>query len=165
MPWVDAASVEMHLTVIRAFRVLNAVAWRQIASLGLGHSLNSARCTVLRILYFAEDGRLPPIEISREMGVSRTNITNLIDGLEKEGLVVRAGSVEDRRVFYAQLTPAGEEVCATMLPVMARFIQETCSDFSLAEKRTMTKLLLRFQRNVAAYCQDNLVVDASFGYE
>src|SRR3990172_4767529 len=162
MPWVDAASVEMHLALVRAYRVLNAVATRQIESLHLGAGLTSARCTVLRILYFAEGSRLAPIEISREMGVGPTNMTGLLDGLERHGLVIRIDSSADRRVCFAELTPAGHDLCSAMLPPMTRFIQKTCASFSLPDKRTLKDLLLRFQQDVAGYYPDGLVVDTSF---
>ena len=87
-------------------------------------------------------------QISRELGVSRTNITNLIDGLERDGLVRRVANPADRRVSHAQLTPEGERLCAYILPVMTRYMEETCDIFDDQEKAQLKSYLRRYRRNI-----------------
>src|SRR3990172_7637601 len=111
LAWADVDAIEINLSLLRTYRVLTAAVGHEIGSIGLSHIMSGARFTLLRTLYFAKDTPLPQNEISRRMGVSRTNITNLIDGLERDGLVTRVTSASDRRVSYAQLTPEGERVC------------------------------------------------------
>jgi MarR family 2-MHQ and catechol resistance regulon transcriptional repressor len=149
LPWADEEAVLVHLSLVRARRVMSAVVPRYIESLKLGVNLSSARFNLLLTLFFSHDRRLAQNRISREMEVSRTNITNLIDGLVKDNLVTRVTSPVDRRVSYAQLTERGEELCNQLLPPMTQFMMNTCESLSDEEKRTLSSLLYRFQRDMA----------------
>lgn len=57
-------------------------------------------------------GRLGAMPVSRfgaELGIPRSTITNLVDRLEKAGLVERAPDPLDRRVTLVRLTSAGNQ--------------------------------------------------------
>jgi DNA-binding MarR family transcriptional regulator len=55
------------------------------------------------------DDALALSELAEMQSCVRSNITQLVDRLEREGLVRRVDDSEDRRVVRAELTPAGEE--------------------------------------------------------
>ena len=156
LPWADAEAIEINLSLLRANCVLTAAVSRQIEGLNLGVSLSGARFTLLRTLYFAKGDPLPQNEISRRMGVSRTNITNLIDGLERDGLVTRVTSPADRRVSYARLTPAGEDACTVVLPVLTQLMGDACRNFSDEEKSQFLDFLTRIQYDI----EDRFLIDA-----
>jgi DNA-binding MarR family transcriptional regulator len=149
LPWVDPNAIEATLALLRANRMHRTAAGRQIEAMDLPVSMTGARFTLLLILYFARSSLLAQNEISRELSVSRTNITNLIDGLERDGLVARVPNPADRRVSYAQLTPAGEKLCVQLLPEMARLMEDALRDFSADEKTLFKQFLYRMQRNIA----------------
>lgn len=149
-PGTDVDAIEVVLAMLRAVRVHRTAVGRQIEALGLGVNMSGARFTLLITLYFARENLLAQNEISRELNVSRTNITNLIDGLERDGLVERVASPADRRVSYARLTPAGEALCMRLLPVMAAYMQEATQDFTPEEKRQFKDFLYRVQRNIVS---------------
>jgi DNA-binding MarR family transcriptional regulator len=100
-------------------------------------------------LYFSRDNLLPQNKISRELNVSRTNVTNLIDGLERDGLVERVPSPMDRRVSYAKLTEAGHELCGKLMPPLTRLTEDATRDFTREEKAQFKAFLYRLQRNIA----------------
>jgi MarR family 2-MHQ and catechol resistance regulon transcriptional repressor len=160
LAWADEEAILVNLTMARARRVVSAVMPRYIDSLKLGVSLSSARFNLLLTLYFAHDRRLAQNRISREMEVSRTNITNLIDGLVKDGLVTRVTSPVDRRVSYAQLTEKGEELCANLLPPMTQLMMDACENFTDEEKRTLSTLLYRYQQDLSNRYLDGETVEA-----
>src|SRR5688500_20152775 len=81
---------------------------RMMDQLELDVSMTGARYTLLLTLFFARDNLLAQNEISRELSVSRTNITNPIDGLERDGLLPRGPNPADRRGSHAQLTQPGD---------------------------------------------------------
>jgi DNA-binding MarR family transcriptional regulator len=149
LPWADSETIEAILALIRLNRMHRVAAGRHIESLELGVGMTGARFTLLLTLYFAHDNLLAQNEISRELSVSRTNITNLIDGLEKDGLVERVPNPADRRVSYARLTGAGKQLCLTVLPDMTQFMQNHLDGFSPEETRQLKAYLYRIQRNVA----------------
>jgi MarR family 2-MHQ and catechol resistance regulon transcriptional repressor len=70
-------------------------------------------------------------------------VTNLVDGLERGGLVQRVGSPDDRRVSIARLTEKGEETFNTVLPIMSERMTEACAGFTDEEKDLLLQLLQR----------------------
>lgn len=67
--------------------------------------LTPARMRLL--LYLQEKGRQPMRALKEHLGTSATNITGLVDGLEKDGLVTRVAAPNDRRVTLIELTAEG----------------------------------------------------------
>jgi DNA-binding MarR family transcriptional regulator len=63
----------------------------------------------LLVLSRAESGRLKRVELARNLMLTPSGITRLLQGLEDAGLVERASCATDLRVTYAQLTDAGRE--------------------------------------------------------
>jgi len=149
LPWANAETIETTLALVRLQRMHRIAAGRHIESLELGVSMTGARFTLLLTLYFAHDHLLAQNEISRALSVSRTNITNLIDGLEKDGLVERVPNPADRRVSYARLTQAGTELCLGVLPDMTQFMLDNLDGFTPEETREFKEYLYRVQRNLA----------------
>jgi DNA-binding MarR family transcriptional regulator len=85
------------------------------------------------------------------MGTSPPNVTQLLDALERDGLVERVINAENRRVTYARLTAKGEAMCAEMVPDMVRFMDETMDGLSKQEKQQLTGLLIRLRHNFDRY--------------
>jgi DNA-binding MarR family transcriptional regulator len=151
LTWADPESIETTLALVRLQRMNRIAAGRQLESLELPVNLTGARFTLLLTLYFARDNLLAQNEISRELSVSRTNITNLIDGLERDGLVERVPNPADRRVSYARLTEDGKHACLAVLPDMARLMLDHLDGFSAEEIRQFKEYLYRVQRNLALH--------------
>ena len=137
----DSMSIAIILTLWQANHVQMLKNHRAFYSLGLPTSLSGSRLTILRTLYFAPEKRMTMGAISKATGISPTMVTNLVEGLARSRLVLRAGSAEDRRVSIAQLTDAGEEAFHRILPVMGARMAEACKDFTEEEKQQVLALL------------------------
>ena len=74
------------------------------------HGLTFARYEALMLLYFSRSGSLPLGKIGARLQVHPTSVTNLIDGLEKQGLAGRSPHPSDRRTTLAAITAAGQEM-------------------------------------------------------
>jgi DNA-binding MarR family transcriptional regulator len=129
-------------------RVHSVAIERYLGALDQPKPISSARHTVLRTLYFADGYRLTQNELSREVGVSRTNITNLIDSLERDGLVTRAANPADRRTNYVQLTEAGFGFCSTFIPAVAEFMASMFADLREPELAQFKQLLARVREGM-----------------
>lgn len=128
-------------------RALNAyiVLMRAASSLGARvceglkkHSLTTAQFGALEALLHL--GELTQSELARKLLVTGGNITQLIDGLERRGLVTRDRSTEDRRVIKLALTSAGEELIRKVMPEHVGRIVEELSVLSAAEQAELRKL-------------------------
>jgi DNA-binding MarR family transcriptional regulator len=73
------------------------------------HGLSESRLRVLMALYFSPERRRPLRELAEVLGVVPRTVTDLVDVLERDGLIRRIHDTADRRSIHAQLTDAGAE--------------------------------------------------------
>ena len=92
------------------------------------------------------DRRRGPVVMSRlseRLKVTSSNLTGVVDRLERKGLVQRFRSKEDRRVQHIEMTPAGrishEEIAADNLLWVTRAFTELTDE----EVSQLQKLLLK----------------------
>ena len=86
-------------------------AYRQLFN---AHGLTEQQWRVLRVLW--EQPSLSSIDISRRTLIQPNSLVGLLERLEKRGYVARVRSIEDRRIVYAKLTPAGRELGVAIAP-------------------------------------------------
>jgi DNA-binding MarR family transcriptional regulator len=80
--------------------------------------LSLAKLAVLHFLAEADDA-LPLSDLAARQHCVRSNITQLVDRLEKDGLVRRRAAADDRRSVLAELTPAGQQAHAKGVRALA----------------------------------------------
>jgi DNA-binding MarR family transcriptional regulator len=90
--------------VLQAASILAKRLEEALATVGL----SMAKYGVLAQMAESDDA-LALSDLAEVQSCVRSNITQLVDRLEREGLVRRVDDSEDRRVVRAELTPAGEE--------------------------------------------------------
>jgi DNA-binding MarR family transcriptional regulator len=111
------------------------------STLALPGKISGPRLRVLKALM--EGGSLRMGDLAVQLGVKPRTITDLVDGLEREGLVVRRPDASDRRVTRLELTP---ELRQRWEPLRERFEEigeEVLSPLGVAERRQLLDLLLR----------------------
>jgi DNA-binding MarR family transcriptional regulator len=99
------------------------------AELQAEHGLTINDYEALLVLSRAEGRRMRRVDLARQLVLTPSGVTRLLEGLESAGLVERAVCKADLRVTYAQLTEAGAaklEVasCAHVGSVRALFEEE-----------------------------------------
>jgi DNA-binding MarR family transcriptional regulator len=80
-------------------------------------------------------------ELSRRTIVTGSNVTVVVDDLEKRGLVRRSAAPEDRRVIVIQLTAKGQESFNRWAPEHAKWIRAIFDEFPLKQKRDLITTL------------------------
>ena len=99
---------EPTLTAWVRFLRAHAAITRELSSrLEALHELTLSDYDVLLQLYFAPGRRMRRIDIARQVLLTASGITRLLDGLEAGGLVAKERCDSDARVTYAVLTDAG----------------------------------------------------------
>lgn len=100
-------------------------------------------------------GHLGPMKMGSfcaKLLTSGGNITVVIDNLEKDGLVERVHSKEDRRAITVQLTSKGQKLFNEIFTKHAQFVTKTASVLSEAEQVQLSGLLkklgLALQKNM-----------------
>jgi len=111
----------------------------------LKYKLTAPQYGVLAVL--SSSGPVPLKRISEELMVTGANITCVIDNLEKEKLVQRIPSKEDRRVIMADLTKKGKEKVSTIMPGYLETLAGTGKNLNETEQKQLLKLLEKFLAN------------------
>jgi MarR family transcriptional regulator, 2-MHQ and catechol-resistance regulon repressor len=143
--WVDTEAIMLCLRTDAASAAHKAATARLFQSLGLERTMG--RYAVLRILYFAPEGRMPQSEVGNDINVTSSNVTYLVDGLEKIGLVRRLPDPNDRRSTFIELTSEGRSVCDRLVPSMADFMRSMGRGFTEEEKALFNSFLERLRAN------------------
>ncbi len=128
---------EARLTAWRAFLIAHAstvsAIERDLAAEGL---VPLTWYDVLVALWEAPDHRLRLHELAREIVLSRSGLTRLVDRLEAAGLLRREAATDDRRGAYAVLTDEGRAAQLRAWPIYARGIATYFADH-LSEEEAM----------------------------
>lgn len=82
--------------------------------------------------------------LSKEMCCHKSNVTQVVAGLEKKGLVERTETPTDKRVIHLKLTSKGRNIAGTMKGVLCTRADECMGVFSTAEKKIFTELLQKY---------------------
>lgn len=104
---------------------------------------------VLLMLKQAPDHSLRLSELAQKALLSRSNLTHLVDRLEKAGLLYRKQCPRDRRGIYAVLTEAGLEMQQQMWAVYSEGIADYFgSQLDDEELKVMQRILERMLATV-----------------
>ncbi len=112
------------------------------------HGLSEGRLHALFQLAAAPNHRLPLGELADHLDVSPRNVTGLIDHLEEDGLVQRIDDPDDRRLTYAQLTPAGGKRIAGMRAQGLEWQLKIAAGLSTEELEALRHACLRLIGNM-----------------
>ena len=93
----------------RFLRAHAALTRQMSARLETQHGLTLSDFDVLAQLYFAPERALRRVDLSRQVLLTASGITRLLDGLEQAGWVAKRRCETDARVTYAVLTDDGLE--------------------------------------------------------
>ena len=83
--------------------------------------------------------------ISEELGVTRRNVTALVDALEEEGLVRRQPHPTDRRATVIELTEEGEQSAGAMYDEHREAVAELFGELPEEDQRDLIRVLGRLR--------------------
>ena len=108
------------------------------------YKLTAPQFGVLDVL--KKSGPMPLKRISEELLVTGANITCVVDNLEKEDLVRRVPSREDRRIIMAELTEKGEQKMQEIFPSYLSNMSKVTSVLSEDEQKQLSDLLAKLNQ-------------------
>lgn len=124
-------------TFIKLTRCTDSLLARIAARETIGN-LTFSQFAVLEALYHL--GPMTAGEVSQKILKSGSNLTTVIDNLERDGLVRRERDKNDRRVVNVHLTEAGTSKIKAVLPGHVTALVEEFSILSASEQETLGKL-------------------------
>jgi len=118
-------------------------------------NLTSPQLTVIKIL--ETFGDLSLTELSERIRAQNSTVTGIIDRMEREGLVVRERSKEDRRVVFIRLTPKGAQLAREIPVEPMEILRKAILALSKDEGRELLKISMKLARRVHQIVSDEEV--------
>lgn len=145
-PDLDAAALEATMMLERTHALLvdaRAAYWSKFG-------ITAKRFILLRHLYLADGQRLAMGEIASVLNAGMPNVTQIIGGLVRDGLVTRETGEDDKRVINAVLTPKGQEVFENVFTQNAARLKDSWTPLTDAEKQQFVNMLARVRIHLLA---------------
>jgi DNA-binding MarR family transcriptional regulator len=108
--------------------------------------LTGPQLTVLKMLEGLGDLSLS--ELSERIRAQNSTVTGIIDRMERESLVVRARSTEDRRVVHIRLTEKGARIAREIAVEPMEVFRGALESLSAGEMRDLLKILTKIAQRV-----------------
>lgn len=143
-PQLDIAALAVVGRVLRIARLLEKNREQILADYGLNVWSFDMLATLRRQ---GPPYQLKPTELYGLLMLSSGAMTNRIDRLEQDGVVVRIRDPGDRRSVSVQLTPKGIELTDAVMPVLFAREKQLLEPFSTTEEQTLIQLLRRFLKS------------------
>ena len=109
-------------------------------------NLTIPQFTALQILI--NHGDMTIGELSQNMALACSTITDLIDRMEKTDLVTRKKDDKDKRVVIIEVLPKGHEILEKVLEKRREFIKSKVADFELDEIESLKNGLEKLYNEV-----------------
>jgi DNA-binding MarR family transcriptional regulator len=145
-------SLNLDATALQAYFTLLGVAGEVSAEIGANlarYGVGEGRFMVL-VLLLEHHSPLSHSELAEMYGVTKGNITGLVDGLERAGYVKREKSGHDRRVRPIALTQAGRLLVEKLLPEQLQRVAGFMGELSISEHKLLVSLLRKVQAGLSA---------------
>ena len=104
--------------------------------------LSPSQFNVLNLLHSQPSG-LSQTELGRQLIMHRSNLTGMVDRLERRGLVQRMEVAADRRAYRVVLTAAGNDLLKEILP---RYYESADRLWSGLSKRLIVELTAHLKK-------------------
>ncbi|HEX8849015.1 MAG TPA: MarR family transcriptional regulator [Gemmatimonadaceae bacterium] len=123
---------------VKLARATTTVIGRLNQRLQHDHDLTESQLGVLEALFHL--GPMPQSELCRKILRSGSNVTTVVDNLERAGLVRRGAQDDDRRVRVVQLTAEGRRLIERVFPRHAARVTELMGALTRDEQRELGRL-------------------------
>lgn len=131
----EDTDLEFMINLSRAYLSVH----RNICQVFTKHGLTSAQFAVLEILF--HKGDLTVGQIVKSILTTSGNITVVIKNLEKDGLVTRKTSEEDRRVGIISITEEGRKLIENVFPEQLEAVMESFQPIEEENKKFISSEL------------------------
>jgi DNA-binding MarR family transcriptional regulator len=145
-PGTDIQAISDFVNLLRASSDLSVALDKLLAQ----HGLLQGRWWVLVLLLRQDDLTSSPSDLAEKAGVTKASMTGFIDGLEREGLVVRLPDPLDRRKFLIRLTQQGQQKLDEAIPDYNRKVSALMSSLSQSRRSELIASLKVLADNLDA---------------
>jgi len=117
--------------------------------------------SVLKLLQ--EIGDLSLGTLSKQIRAHNSTVTGIVDRMEAAGLVERARSDEDRRVWIIRLTPAGRKIAERARVSPWDLLRHALSELTAGDQEKLTSVLRKVAATVQSAADPQLLKEIKNG--
>jgi len=110
------------------------------------HGITLTQNFILRELW--EEDELTMGELAARVRIVEPSVATSVDALERQGIVTRVRSSEDRRRIHVRLTPAGQDLRLTLLRYAAEMNEIALRGVGIAEGEIAKTVLRQVKDNL-----------------
>jgi DNA-binding MarR family transcriptional regulator len=154
----EGSAEEAMCVLMSTSKLVQRFAQGRISAEDLPAKMSGPRMGVLFAVH--EAGGLRMGDLAARLGVKARTVTDLVDGLERDGLLVRKADPLDRRAILLELPARAATHFAKMRDVHRSFVREIFSTLKPAERKSLIQLLDKLQRGPIGKMAEELWQDA-----
>lgn len=113
------------------------------------YQLSESRFIILFLLQEEKTGLAPHL-LAQRADISRATLTGLLDGLERDGFILRNHTQTDRRSILITLTDKGTSMAADLTSQHTQWIASLMAPLNNQEKQTLSALLTKIRLTAKA---------------
>jgi DNA-binding MarR family transcriptional regulator len=132
--------------ILEAMVYLYTESRRITKSLALAHGLTGPQLVVLKML--EPVGKLSLSALSGRIRAKNSTVTGIIDRMERDGLVVRRRSDEDRRVVHIELTARGRRLAEETDVEPMQMFRDVLAELGPRDSADLRRILMKLARRV-----------------
>jgi DNA-binding MarR family transcriptional regulator len=117
------AEIDSGIRIVRVFKRVGHMLKQSMDKQFGDMKLTGPQGMLMGIL--AHDGEMKISDLSEKLGLSNSTVSGIIDRLEKQGLVERIRSNEDRRVVYVNVTETYKREFKEKFCKIEKYLQES----------------------------------------
>ena len=118
-------------------------------SLLIKYGLNIAKFNILMIIkHIGEEEGIQQNAISKRLLVTASNITKLLDKLEKDNMIVRLNKKNDRRVKLIKITDKASKMLDEIWPLYLNEINKLTSSLEKNDKEAIKTIMIKWLEKI-----------------
>jgi DNA-binding MarR family transcriptional regulator len=94
-------------------------------------------------------------DLADRLGVAARTVTDMVDGLERDGLLARRPDPADGRATLLEMTPTARADFDRVFSARISFLKQIFSPLGANERRQLLRLLTKLQRGPISQCRND----------
>ena len=132
-----------HKQIVYSMALIYNIIYDEMPSFFQQYDLTPGKFNILMIIkHQGKDHGIPQVEIGKHLILTPSNMTKLIDKLEKDGLVARFALKGDRRVNIIKVTKKGSDLLGQIWESYNEKLAVLTLQISRNDQKILSKLLL-----------------------
>ncbi|MGZ9585797.1 MarR family winged helix-turn-helix transcriptional regulator [Paenibacillus marinisediminis] len=128
----------------------------QLSAFNMPYQITGPRLRLLSVV--SESGKIRMNELAAKLGIKARTVTDFVDALERENLLVRIPDPTDRRATLIQLTELAETNLNQVLTYQAEIADKLLGNLSQDQRKQFLDLLLQLiaNKDMSSTCDGQL---------